>query len=373
MDFKEIDAKKKDILIGVAAVLLIVIIAMIFIIKNSDKDGETDDSGQYIGDEDMMDVGVNNYYAGVVEAQKIVEFNKDEDKNVAQIHVAVGDEVTEGQALFTYDTAEMALKLEQTKIELDSVGNDITDYQNQINNLKNEMNGADQTLKLEYQMQIAELSTNIKQAQLSQKTKQAEIDSMTKSIENATVNSTLHGVVKSVNQSSDGNGAFLSVVASGTYRIKGTVDEMHVGSFSEGMPVTVHSRVDDNTWKGSIEKIDTEEKAEDAGQSGLFGESDSEENSTKYYFYVALENGDGLLLGQHVFVEPLFEEVDSEVTEDTAVDAEGEQAGNNSGEPEGEPAGSERNEPAGGNSGEPAGEQTGSGDSAAAPEGGAGQ
>ncbi len=309
MNFREINGKKRNLLIGVTAVLLIVIIALIFILKNSAGKNEADDGDSYIVDEDAAAIGLNNYYAGVVEAQKIVEFNKDEDKTVAQIHVAVGDEVTEGQALFTYDTAEMALKLEQTKIELDSVGNDITDYQNQINNLKNEMNGADQALKLEYQMQIAELSTNIKQAQLSQKTKQAEIDSITKSIENATVNSTLNGVVKSLNQSSEGSSAFLSVVASGTYRVKGTVDEMHVGSFTEGMPVTVHSRVDENTWKGTIEKIDTEEKAEGQGQSGLFGESDSEESSTKYYFYVALENGDGLLLGQHVFIEPLFEEV----------------------------------------------------------------
>ena len=293
-------------IVAVVAVLIAIIVPPI--LKRSEGEDVIEDD--YIEDGgDYSDVGETSMYAGIVEAQKTLEINKDGDKKIAQLLVAVGDEVTEGQPLFSYDTTELALQLEQAKIELDSSGTDIADYNNQINALKSQLKEADdESMKLEIQMQISELNTQIRQSGLATKTKQAEIASLEKSIQNSTVTSTINGVVKTIQESSTAEGPYMTILATGNYRVKCKVDEMNVGLLSEGMDVTVHSRVDDTTWAGHIEKIDTEDKADSNGENNYYGGEESGESSTKYFFYVALDSGDGLLLGQHVFVEPVFGE-----------------------------------------------------------------
>ena len=56
-------------------------------------------------------------------------------------------------------------------------------------------------------------------------------------------------------------------------------------------------------WKGSVDVIDTE-KPESSSQSEMYSGSDSSARATKYPFYVTLETSDGLMLGQHVYIEP---------------------------------------------------------------------
>ena len=70
----------------------------------------------------------------------------------------------------------------------------------------------------------------------------------------------------------------------------------------------MRSRVDENvTWKGTITAIDTETTADNNSNgsvSYMDGSDSSSEGATKYPFYVTLDSTDGLILGQHVFIEP---------------------------------------------------------------------
>ena len=88
--------------------------------------------------------------------------------------------------------------------------------------------------------------------------------------------------------------------------MKGTVNEQNIGDLYIDAPVLVHSRVNDRVWKGKITKIDTENalQSDNAG----FGMGNSESKSSKYPFYVDLENSDGLIMGQHVYIEPDLEQ-----------------------------------------------------------------
>ena len=52
-----------------------------------------------------------------------------------------------------------------------------------------------------------------------------------------------------------------------------------------------------------VDVIDTE-KPENSSQSEMYSGSDSSARATKYPFYVTLETSDGLMLGQHVYIEP---------------------------------------------------------------------
>ena len=94
---------------------------------------------------------------------------------------------------------------------------------------------------------------------------------------------------------------------------------MNVSSLSEGMNVTVHSRVDSSkTWTGTISKVETNSPA--GGNSNNLMGGQSAETATKYHFYVNLVSSDGLLLGQHVYIEPGIrfdnEDSDEETTEE---------------------------------------------------------
>ena len=98
--------------------------------------------------------------------------------------------------------------------------------------------------------------------------------------------------------------SFMSILSTGKYRIKGKISEQNIGELQPGMDVTVRARNDqEEIWKGSVDVIDTE-KPESSSQNGMYSGSDSSMQATKYPFYITLETSDGLMLGQHVYIEP---------------------------------------------------------------------
>ena len=117
------------------------------------------------------------------------------------------------------------------------------------------------------------------------------------------------GVVKEINENGvDSNGntaAYMKILATGEYRVKGTIDETSVGTISEGTPVILRSRLDETqTWTGSISKIDTESTQTDSNSSYMYDGGSSGDSASKYSFYVTLDSTDGLMLGQHLYIEP---------------------------------------------------------------------
>ena len=84
--------------------------------------------------------GAQNRYSGVVQPQKTVEINADSERTVKEILVEVGDEVSEGTPLFSYDTEDLKMELEQAKLELENQDIEISNYKNQIQELEKERN-----------------------------------------------------------------------------------------------------------------------------------------------------------------------------------------------------------------------------------------
>lgn len=267
---------------------------------------------QKVSEIDKWNTGVNSSYSGIVESQETWDVNKDTERQVKEVLVAVGDTVDVGTPLFTYDTKEAENQIAQTKLEIESISNDISNYNSQIDELQKEKKNAPEDQQFEYTTQIQTLQTNIKQSEYDQKSKQADIDKYQQTIDNAVVTSKTAGVIKSINEDgTDASGnttAFMTVLATGDYRIKGKIDEQNVSYLTVGQEVIVRSRVDENvTWKGTITAIDTETTADNNSNgsvSYMDGSDSSSEGATKYPFYVTLDSTDGLILGQHVFIEP---------------------------------------------------------------------
>ena len=171
----------------------------------------------------------------------------------------------------------------------------------------------DQQASITLEIQEAEL--DLKKKEYEGKSKQAEIDKLNDNITNATVISEIAGVVKSINNDDSSAGAysgdnsdnsFLTVLATGDFRVKGQINEQNMsdGSITEGSQVIVHSRVDENqTWTGTVTKIDRENAR--TGSNNVYSSSgDGMTQSSNYPFYVQLDGTNGLMLGQHVYVEP---------------------------------------------------------------------
>lgn len=310
------DKKKKLFLaIGIAAAVIIIAVIIIIAVHKS---GSSGDSGEDVYVSSIADitgnngVGSVNRYAGVIEPQETKEIQKSSDKTVKEVLVSEGDEVKVGTPLFSYDTEEMSMKLSQAELDLESLNNDINSYNNQITTLEKEKASASANDKLNYTIQIQEVQNDILRAEYNKKSKNIEIEQLKKSLDNATVLSEIDGVVKSINENGDTDSStgevkpFMTIMATGNYRVKGTVNENNINTLSESMPVVIRSRLDSSvTWTGVISKIDYENQ-EQNNNNGMMMSDGGNNTSSKYPFYVELDGADGLMLGQHVFIEPNY-------------------------------------------------------------------
>lgn len=96
---------------------------------------------------------------------------------------------------------------------------------------------------------------------------------------------------------------FMSILSSGQFRVKGTISELNLSSLSAGQAVVIHSRVDPQmSWTGMVDVIEME-PTNDQNNNGYYI-GDAGQRSSRYNFYVTLDSLEGLILGQHVYIEP---------------------------------------------------------------------
>lgn len=273
--------------------------------------------------------GVANRYAGVVEAQETVNVALESNRTVKEVAVEVGDEVKQGQLLFEYDLSSIEDSLEEAQLEYDQLVNEAASLNQQISALEKEKKTVSQDNQLSYTIEIETDKMNLKKNEYNQKSKQAEIEKLQAATTNTEVRSTIDGVIQNIDttklssdsgsasgstqdlsyaSSSSSSSAFITILSTGAYRIKGTVNELNASEIIEGSPVIIRSRVDDTQiWKGTMGSIDRESASSSNSSSYNYGvidtSGDSQTTSSTYPFYVSLESSEGLMLGQHVYIE----------------------------------------------------------------------
>ena len=258
--------------------------------------------------------GVRSRYGGVVEAKNVVKVDPDKDMTVKETFVAAGDRVKKGAPLFSYDVESLQIAYDQLQLDMLGLENGIKTGTEKAESLKKQLARARENKKYEIQMNIQteELEVRKKEYELSGKRKQAE--EMAAALENSVVLSPVTGTVRSVKSSTSGGQdygygdgsqetAYITIVAGNDYCVKGTVSEQTIHTLQEGMPVRILSRVDDSVWPGRIYKVNTEEAKQSGSRYYYYG-GDSGEQASKYEFFVELSTNEGLLMGQHVYIEP---------------------------------------------------------------------
>ncbi|MBR2736404.1 MAG: efflux RND transporter periplasmic adaptor subunit, partial [Firmicutes bacterium] len=272
-------------------------------------------------------LGVQNWYAGVVEPQSTVNVNIDSGRKVTAVEVSVGDTVKVGDLLFEYDLSSIEDDLKQAQLDLDRLKNEAMSLAEQIVTLQNEKAKANANSQLSYTIEIETNRMNLKKNEYDQISKTAEIERLQKATVNTEVRSEVDGVIQKIDTtklstegsdylqdgisydySSDdsSNNAFITILGTGNYRVKGMVNEQNRYDIIPGEPVIIRSRAyEDQIWHGTMGTIDEQNVSRGSSDSfyGYMDSSDSQTSSSSYPFYVDLDTTENLMLGQHVYIE----------------------------------------------------------------------
>ena len=265
---------------------------------------------------DLGGIAPGDKFAGVVVSENITEVHKDPQMAVAELLVREGDDVTEGQELFSYDTQQLQLSLDKQRLELEQAEATIENYKSQIADLEKDRNNASGS-KLEYTIQIQTLQLDLKEAEIGIKAKQNAVAQSEALLQNAVVYAPVTGRVQSISESGmDNYGnplAYITIQKTGSYRVKGTLGELQRGAIMEGTRLEILSRTDGSCWAGTVTLIDYESPSQDNSNSMYYGYATDEMTSTsKYPFYVELDDTTGLILGQHVYLQLENQEAEQE-------------------------------------------------------------
>ena len=254
----------------------------------------------------MGGIAPGNRFLGLVVSEHTAEISRDSDKTIQELLVKEGDDVKEGQALFSYDTEELQLNLDKKNLEVQQLKSTIETCKEKIATLEKERSGQSGTAKLQYTVEIQSAQVDQKEAELKLKTKQSEVQKSEHLLSNAVVKSPVDGRVTAISEEgTDEYGkpkAYITIQQSGAFRVKGRLNEMSMGSLNIGSQVTMHSRLDDSSWTGTVVSIDADDGS-DNNNNVNYGNYDAMTSSSSYVFYVELDSTDGLLLGQHVYME----------------------------------------------------------------------
>ena len=262
----------------------------------------------------MGGIAPGDRFQGLVVSENVTEITKDADKTIAELLVKEGDDVAEGQELFSYDTDALQLTLDKQRLELEQLNATIENYESQIATLEKDRDRASANNKLQYTIEIQSAQLDLKEAEMNVKTKEAEVLASETLLENATVFAPVSGRVQSISESGSDNFGnplpYITIQQAGSYRIKGVLGELQRGGIVEGNKMKIVSRTDPDTfWTGTVTLVDYESPYQDSDYDRYYGMSSDEMSaSSKYPFYVELDSTEGLILGQHVYMELETEE-----------------------------------------------------------------
>jgi len=250
--------------------------------------------------------GLNSRFSGMIVSGSTQKIDRDKDKKILELNVSVGDFVDSGDVLFSYDVEAVELALKRLELECEQLENSLVLIRDNIKIYQKKVDSSKGSQKLEYEVELQSCQIDEKEKTMELSSKEAELARTTEMLENAEVVSRVSGVIQSINDNAgetDENGElipYITIIETGAYRVKCSVSELDVNSIREGGRVIIRSRVSEDIWTGAIEYIewDNPEKTNNV----MFGAEEGN-SASRYPFYVCLDSTDGLLMGQHVYVE----------------------------------------------------------------------
>ncbi len=325
-------AKKRLVIIGIiAAAAAAGLGAWQFYFKDKLGTSANDDVYAYVtkvGTITGENLGIQNWYAGVVEAQKTIKVNPESGRKVGQVLVDVGTVVHPGDVLFEYDLSSIEDGLKTARLNYDKQVNETLNYQDQVANYEKQLLTAKNDSEfLSYSISLQSARLSLTESQYKETQRASEIQRLESLMGDTQVRCEVEGVIQKIDNTkmgsssddgmsddldygfssgSDSSDAFITILGTGNYRIKGMVNEQNRQDIVPGKEVIIRSRAESSQiWHGTMSGIDEQNASQNSSDDDWGGgSSDTQTSSTSYPFYVSMDSTDGLMLGQHVYIEP---------------------------------------------------------------------
>lgn len=247
-----------------------------------------------------------NRFSGVTEVQDSINIDKDSGRKVQQIFVSEGQSIRKDDPLFVYDTSEAENQISAAHLDIEGLNNENSALNEEIADLSKMREQSSDDERFQYTAEIQAKQMQIRQNGYSIQAKQNDIARYQQEIDQATVLASIDGVIRTVNENTESSYGqethFIQIAQTGEFRIRGTLDEQSIGMITAGMNVIIRSRTDESeTWTGTVAKVENEPQTSSNDMYSSAGDT-----ASRYPFYVSMNTSEGLLLGQHVFIEPDF-------------------------------------------------------------------
>ncbi|EEL85249.1 TPA: efflux RND transporter periplasmic adaptor subunit [Bacillus nitratireducens] len=308
--------KKKWIIIGVIALIVIVAAVNIFVMQGKKKGAATNDAVSF---EKVTERKLNNtkLISGQVKPGNIESFYADPTKGkVKDITVKEGQEVEKGTKLFSYDNEEINLQMKQAELDQKMADMRYDQGKKKIDSLKKEIKkakdgGAGKEVTDPMEEQVSELEMTQKTTDLEKEKGKLQKEELNKKQNELTIYSNFAGVVQkldkdaaqSSSQALGGQGkAFLQIASKDPFQVQGTLTELQKSQIQKDQTFTVTAKANSKKkWTGKITEVSEFPTSAEMAQAGGMGEAT--QNMSQYTYKASLDSQDGLSPGYHVSLQ----------------------------------------------------------------------
>ncbi|WP_144505126.1 efflux RND transporter periplasmic adaptor subunit [Bacillus mycoides] len=306
--------KKKWIIIGVIALIVIVAAVNIFVMQGKKKGTATNEAVSF---EKVTERKLNNtkLISGQVKPGNIESFYADPTKGkVKDIAVKEGQEVEKGTKLFSYDNEEINLQMKQAELDQKMADMRYDQGKKKIDSLKKEIkkvkdSGAGKEVTDPMEEQVSELEMAQKTTDLEKEKGKLQKEELNKKQKELTIYSNFTGVVQkldkdaaqSSSQALGGQGkAFLQVASKDPFQVQGTLTELQKSQIQKDQTFTVTAKANNKKkWTGKITEVSEFPTSVEMAQAA----GEGTQNMSQYTYKASLDSQDGLSPGYHVSLQ----------------------------------------------------------------------
>ncbi|MFJ8356810.1 efflux RND transporter periplasmic adaptor subunit [Bacillus paramycoides] len=313
--------KKKWIIIGVIALIVIVAAINIFVMQGKKKG--TTVKTDTVSFEKVTERKLNNtkLISGQVKPGNIESFYADPTKGkVKDIEVKEGQEVEKGTKLFSYENEEINLQMKQAELDQKMADMRYDQGKKKIDSLKKEVkrakdSGAGKEVTDPMEEQVSELEMQQKATDLEKEKGKLQKEELQKKQKELTIYSNFSGVVQKLDkdaaqgssQALGGQGkSFLQIASKEPFQIQGTLTELQKSQIQKDQPFTVTAKANSKKkWTGKITEVSEFPTSAEIAQASGMGEAS--QNMSQYTYKASLDSQDGLSPGYHVSLQVSLE------------------------------------------------------------------
>ncbi|MGG0646585.1 biotin/lipoyl-binding protein [Bacillus mycoides] len=306
--------KKKWIIIGVIALIVIVAAVNIFVMQGKKKGTAKTDAVSF---EKVTERKLNNtkLISGQVKPGNIESFYADPTKGkVKDIEVKEGQEVEKGTKLFSYDNEEINLQMKQAELDQKMADMRYDQGKKKIDSLKKEIkkvkdSGAGKEVTDPMEEQVSELEMTQKTTDLEKEKGKLQKEELNKKQKELTIYSNFAGVVQkldkdaaqSSSQALGGQGkAFLQVASKDPFQVQGALTELQKSQIQKDQTFTVTAKANNKKkWTGKITEVSEFPTSAEMAQAA----GEGTQNMSQYTYKASLDSQDGLSPGYHVSLQ----------------------------------------------------------------------